>query len=216
MPHVTRCEEEEEGVARVGQQRDPQAAPCVLTLTRNLLQPKHTSGAHLCIQGFCQGFVMSKIYRKMFLYTDCCCVKQWAGEITGITNSFSVTIVCLPINLVSLHKQTEKIYFLLFVECFHVAEPVIITELSQISTSYYWRHNSHLHNNTTSFSIHQKILLCHDNKNSPRQSQTIIQDVIFILMETICLIVSKHQGTFCHDLPRSCECYTSFTASFSI
>ena len=74
MPHVTRCEEEEEGVARMGQRRDPQAAPLVLTLTRNLLQPKHTS-TQLCIQGFCQGFVMSKKYRKMFLYTDCC-VKQ--------------------------------------------------------------------------------------------------------------------------------------------
>ena len=35
-------------------------------------------------------------------------------------------------------------------------------------------------------------------------------------METICLIVSKHQRTFCHDPPRSCECYKSFTASFSI
>ena len=52
MPHVTRCEEEEEGVARVGQQRDPQAAPRVLTLTRNLLQPKHTQALSFAFRGF--------------------------------------------------------------------------------------------------------------------------------------------------------------------
>lgn len=80
----------------------------------------------------------------------------------------------------------------------------------------YWRHNSHLHNNKTSFSVHLKNIALSCKCKFPETKLNNYSGHYFYSEGNFCLIVAKEPFVRTPDLPRSCECYKSFTASVSI
>ena len=129
----------------------------VLTLTRNLLLAlTHTRVQSVCASGFYNK--STKIYRKICLDVRwLCCEKQWNSKITGIMNKLFFHKQLSACQLIFLLCTNNKQKNLFPVVCwvFSCGWVVIMTELSQISTSYIDdTTHPHLHNNKTSFSIH--------------------------------------------------------------